>query len=77
MTPHELITMLTDKLGPCGRFCAYCPEDVNTGEVKDCVEEMQRKIYIVEQCNDDLMKELIKVRAAYKEATGHEYRDNT
>ena len=73
MTPNELILMLTEKMGPCGRFCAYCPEDINTGEVKECVEEMQRKIYVVNQCNDDLTKELIKVRRAYKEATGKEY----
>ena len=77
MTPHELIQMLVDYQGPCGRFCAYCPENINTGEVKDCVEELQRKIYLVEQCNEDLMKELIKVRRAYKEATGNEYRDDS
>lgn len=76
MTPHELIELLTDKLGPCGRFCAYCPEDINTGEVKECVEEMLRKIYVVEQCNSDLMKELIKVRTAYKEVSGHDYRND-
>ena len=75
MTPHELIDKLISYQGPCMRFCAYCPEDFNTAEVKDCVEEMQRKIYLVEQCNDDLMKELIKVRRAYKEATGFEYQD--
>ncbi len=75
MTPNELIVMLTEKMGPCGRFCAYCPEDINTAEVKECVEEMQRKIYVVQQCNDDLMKELIKVRLAYKQATGKEYKD--
>ena len=76
MTPNELIIMLTEKMGPCGRFCAYCPEDINTGEVKECVEEMQRKIYVVQQCNDDLIKELIKIRKAYKEATGNEYSNN-
>lgn len=75
MTPNELIVMLTEKMGPCGRFCAYCPEDINTGEVKTCVEEMQRKIYVVQQCNDDLMKELIKIRLAYKQATGREYKE--
>ena len=35
---------------------------------------MQRQIYVVQQCNDDLMKELIKVRHAYKLATGKEYK---
>ena len=50
MTPNELIVMLASKLGPCGRFCAYCPDDINTAEVKDCVEDMQRKIYVAQQC---------------------------
>ena len=77
MTPNELIVMLTEKMGPCGRFCAYCPEDINTGEVKACVEEMQRKIYNIQQVNDDLLKELIKIRRAYKDVTGNEYRDNS
>ena len=75
MQPIELIQMLATKLGPCGRFCAYCPDDINTAEVKECVEHMQKKIYLTEQCNDDLMKELIKVRRAYKEATGNEYKE--
>ena len=75
MTPHELIMLLADKEGPCGRFCAYCPDDLNTAEIKECVEEMQRKMYVIEQCNDDLMKELIKVRRAYKDVTGVEYKD--
>lgn len=77
MSPNELIVMLTEKMGPCGRFCAYCPEDINTAEIKECVEDMQRTIYITKQCNDDLMKELIKVRRAYKEATGSDYRDDS
>ena len=75
MTPHELLDKLINYQGPCMRFCAYCPEDHNTAEIKECVEEMQRKIYLTEQCNDDLMKELIKIRRAYKEATGFEYQD--
>ena len=76
MTPHEFLDKLINYQGPCMRFCAYCPEDHNTAEIKECVEEMIRKIYVVEQCNSDLMKELIKVRHAYKEATGVEYRDD-
>ncbi len=76
MTPQELIAKLVSYQGPCMRFCAYCPEDHNTAEVKECVEEMLRKIYVVEQCNDDLLKELIKIRRAYKEATGLEYMDS-
>ena len=76
MTPNELISILVNHQGPCMRFCAYCPEDFNTAEIKECVEEMQRKIYVTEQCNNDLMKELIKVRRAYKEATGLDYRDD-
>jgi len=77
MTPDELIVKLASEQGPCTRFCAYCPENFETAEVKECVEEMLRKIYVVQQCNDDLMKELIKVRKAYKDVTGNEYRDDS
>lgn len=76
MEPNELLSMLINYQGPCMRFCAYCPEDHNTAEIKECVEEMLRKIYVTEQCNKDLMKELIKIRHAYKEETGVEYRDD-
>ena len=75
MTPHELIVMLTDKLGPCGRFCVYCPEDINTAEVKECVEGMYKEIYKLQQDKDILLNDIIKVRKAYKDATGVEYKD--
>ena len=35
---------------------------------------MIRKIYILKETNDDLLKELIKVRRAYKDETGKEYK---
>lgn len=73
MTPQELIVKLASYQGPCMRFCAYCPDDYNTAEVKECVEEMLRQIYRNQQTIDDLMKELIKVRQAYKDETGKEY----
>jgi hypothetical protein len=76
MTPQELINKLVNLEGPCMRFCAYCPEEHDTAEIKECVEEMLRKIYVTQQCNDDLMKELIKIRKAYKDVTGFEYRDD-
>ena len=76
VTPEQLIQKLVSLEGPCMRFCAYCPEEHDTAEIKECVEEMLRKIYITQQCNDDLMKELIKVRTAYKKETGHDYRDD-
>ena len=76
MTPQELIDKIVNLEGPCMRFCAYCPEEHDAAEIKECVEEMLRKIYVIQQCNDDLMKELIKVRRAYKEATGVDYRDD-
>ena len=56
------------------RLCSYCPDDYNTAEVKECVEEMIRKNYVLQQVNDDLLKELIKVRRAYKDKTGEEYK---
>ena len=74
MTPNELIEKLVTHIGPCFRLCSYCPEDYNTAEVKECVEEMIRKIYVLQQTNDDLLKELIKIRRAYKNETGKEYK---
>ena len=74
MTPEELLTMLVNHHGPCMRICAYCPEDIKTAEIKECVEEMIRQQYITRKCNDDLLKELIKIRGAYLMATGKEYK---
>ena len=75
MTPHELITMLASYRGPCMRFCAYCPEDHNTAEVKECVEAMYKEIYSLQQDKDQLLEQIIKMNKAYKEATGNDYRD--
>jgi hypothetical protein len=76
MTPHELIIQLATYQGPCMRFCAYCPEDHNTKEVKQCVEKMYEEIYKLQQDKDVLMEDLVKIRKAYKEATGSDYRDD-
>lgn len=76
MTPHELIQQLISYKGPCMRFCAYCPEDFNTAEVKECVEKMYKEIYKLQQDKDVLLEDLIKVRAAYKEETGRDYHDD-
>ena len=74
MTPHELITMLTEKMGPCGRFCAYCPEDINTAEVKECVEKMYKEIYELQQDKDKLMEHIVMLMKAYKEISGYDYK---
>jgi len=55
------------------RFCAYCPEDHNTAEVKECVENMYKEIYLLQQDKDKLLEDIIKIRKAYREATGNEY----
>ena len=75
LTPKELIHKLTSYEGPCMRLCAYCPEDYNTRDVKECVEKLIRDNYALQQTNDEILEELIKVRNAYREATGYEYRD--
>lgn len=77
MTPHELLIMLTNYTGPCMRFCAYCPEDHNTAEVKECIERMYKQIYQLQQDKDVLLEDIIKIRKAYKEATGNDYRDDS
>ena len=76
MTPHELIVQLASYQGPCNRFCCYCPEDFNTAEVKECVEEMYKQIYKLQQDKDTLLEDLIKIRKAYKDVTGIEYTDS-
>ena len=75
MTPHELILKLSNQLGPCMRFCSYCPEDFNTAEVKECVEKMYKEIYALQADKDKLLESLIKVRAAYRSETGKDYID--
>lgn len=57
------------------RFCCYCPEDHNTAEVKECVEKMYKEIYALQADKDKLLESLIKVRAAYRSATGKDYTD--
>ena len=76
MTPHELIQKLVNIEGPCMRFCSYCPEDHNTAEIKECVEGMYKQIYKLQQDKDKLLEDIIKIRNAYKEISGHEYPDN-
>ena len=75
MTPHELVIMLTNYQGPCMRFCCWCPEDHNTAEVKECVEGMYKEIYQLQSDKDKLLEDIIKIRKAYKEATGNDYYD--
>lgn len=75
MTVKELLAKLVTQEGPCMRLCSYCPEDFNTREVKECVESMYREILALKQTNDELLEELVKTRAAYKEATGRDYQD--
>lgn len=76
MTPHELVVMLASKVGPCDRFCAYCPEDINTAEVKECVERMIKEIYLLQQDKDKLLESLIKLNKAYRDITGKDYRED-
>lgn len=55
------------------RFCAYCPEDHNTAEVKECVESMYKEIYALQADKDKLLEDIIKLRAAYRSVTGKDY----
>lgn len=75
MTPRELLHKLVILEGPCMRLCAYCPEEFGTREVKECVEKLVKDNYALQQDKDQLLEDIIKLRAAYKEATGHDYRD--
>lgn len=73
MTPHELIILLASKTGPCFRACAYCPEDMNTAEIKECVEDMLRTIYKLQADKDILLDDLVKINKKYKDITGHDF----
>ena len=73
ITPKELLNRLVTQEGPCMRLCSYCPEDFNTRDVKECVEKMYREIYALQQDKDELLEDILRIRKAYKEATGHEY----
>jgi len=55
------------------RFCAYCPEDINTAEVKECVENMYKEIYKLQADKDKLLEDIILLQRAYKEVTGNDY----
>lgn len=57
MTYKELIAKLTECEGPCLRLCSYCPEEFDTAEVKECVEELIRELYKARETNDVLVKE--------------------
>lgn len=76
MTPHELIKKLVNERGPCMRLCCYCPEEHDVAEIKECVESMYKKIYELQAEKDKLLEDLIKIRIAYREATGNEYQND-
>ena len=77
MTPHELVQKLVAITGPCQgmRVCVYCPEQLDAAEVKECVEGMYKTIYKLQADKDLLLEDLLKIRRAYKELSGHEYQD--
>ena len=75
MTAKELLNKLIMQEGPCMRLCSYCPENINTREVKECVENMIREIYALRSDKNEILEDLIKIRAAYREATGHDYQN--
>ena len=73
MTPHELIIKLIETVGPCGRICCYCDEVYDVAEMKECVENMLKEIYLLRSEKEMLMKDLIKIQSAYKEETGKDF----
>ncbi len=76
MKPHEFLEKLISYRGPCYRLCAYCPEDFNTAEVKECVEEMIRENYKLRQDLDQLRESYDQLQTAYREATNIGYTNN-
>lgn len=76
MTVKELLAKLITQEGPCMRLCSYCPEEYVTRELKECVESLYRDNLALKQTNDELLTDYVKLRNAYKEATGHDYMDS-
>lgn len=76
MTVKELLGKLVMQEGPCMRLCSYCPEEYDTRELKECVESLYRDNLALKQTNDELLIDYVKLRNAYKEATGHDYMDS-
>ena len=75
MTLHEAILYLSQYEGPCGRICCYCPDDLKTAEVKECMEKAYKEIYKLQADKDKILEDLVKVLAAYRLATGKDYSD--
>ncbi len=73
MEPAELIQKIISIKGPCLRTCAYCPESLDLGEIKECVENLIRENYDLQQRNDMLMKDIIRVVRAYQKETGRQF----
>ena len=67
LSPKELIHKLTSYEGPCMRLCAYCPEDYNTRDVKECVEKLIRVNYALKQTNDEVIDERLHFRQLEEE----------
>ena len=57
------------------RFCAYCPEDATTADIKECVEKMYKEIYALQADKDKLLEDIIKLRRAYRSVAGKEWED--
>ena len=76
MTGHELIEKLTNQYGNCGRFCAYCPDEYDTAEVKECVESMLKEIYALRAKNEKLEEDLVRILANYRLKTGVDYNED-
>jgi hypothetical protein len=74
MTPVELIVKLATYRGECMRFCAYCPDDFNTAEVKECVEKLVKDHYSLEKENEELLRDITALQSAYRKETGHDYK---
>lgn len=58
------------------RFCAYCPENIETAEAKECIENMIRENYQLKQDYDKLMKAFLNCTIAYRKATGEYYKES-
>lgn len=70
MDYKELLQKIVSQTGPCMRLCSYCPEEYDTADVKECIENMVRKMYLLKAEVDEYDEMFSKLTSLYEKETG-------
>lgn len=65
-TAIEILNRLINCEGPCGRICSYCPEEFDLQTIKECIEDLIKENYQLNQSLDSALHNLIEERAKPK-----------